>query len=447
MQETPIKETLSTLILDTKLSKTEYRNVWMVRVIGLIIVFLALDVNDNFVSENLPRKNSKWATNWIATNEMNSPYTSEVTDSKPLFASTKRLENDETGNIDVTKTPLLAQNVISFQETKIKSKSSASQEVKSNHTSTLIGINSTNRLILASNKTDLTFSEQYSIPEVVEISTAINYQGQLEYNYWLAAQNKVLDNQNNISNTKWMARGTIGPQYSQGAVSQPSANTYVSASNINNMKTESEGVSATKSNNAFSAMLNVGMSLGSNMQLLSGLNFSQMDGAHSAYYDSEVLKSQNIITTEVNTAENGVKTTGFVEEDVLYTNYFSDTLRANYRVTSLEIPLVLKYNFGKNKLSYFLSSGVSANLGNSYSAYFKSNEIGSGDITETKYGVNSVNLLLGFGMEYRATSKITIQLSPGYKYGIPVSNSSVFQTPVSSLGLFTGLSYYFGSAQ
>jgi hypothetical protein len=443
MQKTPIKETLSTLILETKLSKIEYRNVWTVRVVALVIVFLTLNVNDSFLSENLPGKNRKWATQWIAENGMNSPSIVESESLKPLFASLNTIEIPKNGNPNLTNTNVEVINVISNDGGIKNANKKFGPEISSNTAILMNNAGSSEGFMLASSRTGLTISEPSKVPEVVELNTSVNYEQQLEYNYWLAAQNNVLENQKKVNKTQWMARGTIGPQYAQGVVSQPSASTYANKSNINNIITDTEGMSANNSNNAFSAMLNFGMSIGSNMQLLSGLNFSQMDGAHSAYYDSEVLKTQNIITTTINTAENGVKTTNLVEEDVVYTNYFSDTLRANYRVTSVEIPLVMKYNFGKNKLSYFLSSGVSANLGSSYTANYQSNEIGAGGIKETKYGVNSVNLLFGLGMEFKATSKITLQLSPGYKYGIPVSNSSVFNSPVSSLGLFTGLSYYF----
>ena len=445
MQKSSIKETLSTLVLDRKLSKIEYRNVWTVRVVALIIVFLRLDINDNYISENLPGKNRDWATQWIATNDLNSPSIIVEEVSKPKFASLNPPEKVTVSNTELTKAPIPKNNVASVTETNTKPKFKVivTKGIEANQFGQPVENNTIVNLSLASNNKSLSFTESINTPDVVELRATINYERQIGYNYWLAAQNNVLDNQKAASNTQWMARGTIGPQYAQGAISQPSENTYANASNINNMVTDAEGVSANKSNNAFSAMLNVGMSVGSNMQLLSGINFSQMNGAHSAYYDSEVLKTQNIITTSVNTAENGVKTTNLIEEEVPYTNYFSDTLRANYRVTSVEIPLVLKYNFGKNKLSYFMSSGVSANLGSSYSAHYQSNEIGSGAISESKYGVNSVNLILGLGMEYQASPKITIQLSPGYKYGIPVSNSSVFNSPISTLGLFTGLSYYF----
>ena len=208
------------------------------------------------------------------------------------------------------------------------------------------------------------------------------------------------------------------------------------------MVAEQQGVGGNASNQAFSAMLNFGLTLGSNFELLSGVNFTQMDGAHDAYYDSQVQKTQTILTSRANVENNGVKSYQTVQEQVTYTNYFTDTLRSNYRISSFEIPLVLKYNFGKQKVNYFISSGVSTNIGNYYSANYQSTEIGSGNINEAGYGINKVNILLGLGIQYRATQNISIQLSPGYKYGIPVSKS-VYQSSVSSLGLFTGLNYYF----
>jgi hypothetical protein len=104
---------------------------------------------------------------------------------------------------------------------------------------------------------------------------------------------------------------------------------------------------------------------------------------------------------------------------------------------------MLRYNFGKRRLNYFMSSGVSATLGSNYASNYSSGNFDDGNYSSSNFGPSAINLLVGVGIKYRAVEGLYISLAPGYRYGIPVGSKSGLSSPASSFGLFTGLSYYF----
>jgi hypothetical protein len=408
------------------------RNVWTVRLLAVFVILFSMDVDQNYVQDHMPGRGSAWVNNWITVNELDLPYSPESIENS-YFAEVSEIDQNRAEVERVNHEVKQTQNNSGFTKY---------------HTPEVIsGIDRYEENVnLVSFNQDLTindFTEKSGEDQVQErLRSELDYQEELQRAYAQSSRSDAFEMKKLHKPVSWLAQGSIGPQYSQGSIGQPSGQTYAEVSNIDNLVAEQQGVGSNTSNQAFSAMLNFGLTFGSNFELLSGVSFTQMDGSHAAYYDSQVEKTQTILTSRTNIEDGGVKSYQTIEEQVTYTNYFSDTLKANYRISSFEIPLVLKYNFGKQKINYFISSGVSTNIGSHYSANYESGEIGNGNINEVGYGINAVNILLGLGIQYKATKNISIQLSPGYKYGIPVSKS-VYQSPVSSLGLFTGLNYYF----
>jgi len=434
-----------------KFSVRNPRNVWLVRVTLLVLVVLGLDLSDNSMSEKLPRKSERWAKNWIALNELSKHYEVRLDESQELFAVENKVSVVSYGgnvpNETLPKKGVTPRNILPNKQ--VLYAENTREKIEPTSTNNAIVVPG---LVVPDNEIEVNqfFQNESVINEEEEyysestlVSEPIDYEKALQESYAEASENKVLVPIKEKSGIDWLATGSIGPQMSQGVVNQPSGSAYANSSSIANITSDPVGSGGNTMDQSFSASLNLGISLGSKFELLSGVNYTQMDGSHMAYYDSKVKKTQTIITSKPTKNTDGTSSIETYEEQVNYTNYFSDTISANYRITSFEIPLILKYNFGKQKLSYFMSSGVSANISNSYSALYESNEIGSGDINEESFGVHSINLIVGIGMQYRATKHISIKLSPGYKYGIPITSSSAFKTPISSVGLFTGLSYYF----
>jgi len=410
------------------------RNIWVVRILAVLVILSTLEVDSSYVQNHMPHRGSTWAENWIAENGLDLPYV-DVIDFPVLMAS------------NVVDNEYIDSEVQLAKEEKSRQESYTSNHHRTNtaHFNDVDSDQGEEHFYLLAMSSDLRLSDPADVQNIITTreKSQEEYESDLQRVYAQSATIEAFEMEKMKKPVSWMAQGAVGPQYSSGMIGQPSGQAYAGASNIENLVAQQQGVGQSISNQAFSAMLNVGVTLGSQFELLSGVNFTQMDGSHDTYYDSQVEKTQTILTSRNESDNNGVKSFQTVQEQVTYTNYFSDTLRANYRISSFEIPLVLRYNFGKQKVNYFLSSGISTNIGNHYSASYQSGEIGAGNLNEVGYGVQAVNLLLGVGIQYKASQNISIQLSPGYKYGIPVAHNKLYQTPVSSLGLFTGLNYYF----
>ena len=50
------------------------RNVWIVRILAVFVILFSIDLDDEYVANNMPGRGSTWAKNWIALNELDLPY-------------------------------------------------------------------------------------------------------------------------------------------------------------------------------------------------------------------------------------------------------------------------------------------------------------------------------------------------------------------------------------
>jgi len=110
----------------------------------------------------------------------------------------------------------------------------------------------------------------------------------------------------------------------------------------------------------------------------------------------------------------------------------------------INVPLMVRYNFGKNKFKYFVSGGGSINFvkGNTVKvviedAYTETNE---------HDGLKSMNysLTLGAGIQYNFYKKINVFLNPTFRYSItPVNQYNPMDAYPYYLGIGAGLSIHF----
>ncbi len=392
------------------------RNVWIVRFFAFFAFVLISDFTD-ISGDRFPNSNEHWVNIWVAENGLDRPFIPLIdTQTEKLFAQKSPETKTYSKSIpkyslgEVSKNPIKP----SPMEDKI-----SPEEV----------------FLLSSN--------DVSILPITEtrIEPQINFDAQIRISY--AQRDAQFSNQFNTKPNKWYAGGSIGPQFANAVVSEPSASSYSKVTQIENLTSSNQGVSQNLNGNGFGAILNIGVEIGSGFEILTGVNFSQLSGNHTTYYDSEVQKNQVIFTSVNTSSSEGSRVMETVESTVSYTNYFSDTLESRYRVSSFEIPLIIKFRFGKQKLNYFVSSGISSVLGTSYNANFESIQIGNGNLNEIKYGLNTFNFILGAGVQYQASSSISVNISPTFKYGIPISENSLFQSNSSILGFLTGINYTF----
>jgi hypothetical protein len=242
-------------------------------------------------------------------------------------------------------------------------------------------------------------------------------------------------------NSKWYAYFNIGPQFTNGSISQPSNQSYEKVSGINDLVASSGGQSTTENKQSFAGTVALGYRLSNTWDVVSGVKYSQWNGSQNAYYDSEVTKFQTIITSVASSNGDGTKSFSNQQESIAYKKYFSDTLQAEYRLTLIEVPLMVRYNRTKNQWNYFVNTGFSGVISSKYSAQYKSNEIGTGEVVERKNGLSAVNFILGAGVEYSVSKKAAVQFSPQFHHGMSVGKNSDFKSGLSSFGIFAGLKY------
>jgi hypothetical protein len=110
----------------------------------------------------------------------------------------------------------------------------------------------------------------------------------------------------------------------------------------------------------------------------------------------------------------------------------------------IEVPLIVKYKVIDRKLGFNFLGGLSTNLLVGSNAYY--NEDGNqekiGETTDIKpFNYSSI---LGVGLSYSVSERFNINLEPTFRYYLnSINESSVVKSHPYSMGIFTGLSYYF----
>ena len=108
----------------------------------------------------------------------------------------------------------------------------------------------------------------------------------------------------------------------------------------------------------------------------------------------------------------------------------------------LEVPFVLKYKMLKSRLSVNLSGGLSPGILVNNRSYFNVD----GEKVQTGYTQNIkpviYNSVMGLGIEYSITTKLSINLDPLFKYSLsPINSNSGIKYHPYSVSWFTGITY------
>ena len=109
----------------------------------------------------------------------------------------------------------------------------------------------------------------------------------------------------------------------------------------------------------------------------------------------------------------------------------------------LEIPMLVRYRLIDRRIGFNVLGGVSTNLLVGSDAYY------SDDNSMEKIGkttnLKPVNYssIFGLGLDYSLTENLSINLEPTFRYYINSVNASGLKSYPYSMGIFTGLSYYF----
>lgn len=403
---------------------------WL-RVIAFSVIVVGLDFAALQSDSDFPHKTQHWLSEFIESNELN----------QPLFVKKESQENStpKNGTLLAVSSNMEVNEAMEMKE-KVQKVNHYSEKERPNPTTqkrvelTTLSLNS--KPLTELKEKQLVFKNFNQIPVYDVVLESVESESLFDYQ-----PNYVLDNGAFVK--KWHAFLAIGPQFVNGDVTQPSAENYEKVSGINDIVSEAGGVTYSSSKASFSAHLGLGYDLSKNWSVNMALQYSQFNGAQISFYNSEVTQTQTILTTVAVSDENGIKGFETAEEIIEYTNHFSDTLTANYRLTQLEIPIAVQYKREWGKYYGFLRTGVSGVFNSNYSASYESKEIGSGVITQESWKLTSLNMNLGIGMGYKVHPDFSVQLYPQYTKLIPIQGAGSIQNVTRSIGVFGGVVYSF----
>lgn len=110
----------------------------------------------------------------------------------------------------------------------------------------------------------------------------------------------------------------------------------------------------------------------------------------------------------------------------------------------IEVPLIVRYKVIDRKFGFNFLGGLSTNLLVGSNAYY--NEDGNKEKIGETTNIKPLNYssILGVGLFYSVSERLNINLEPTFRYYLnSINESSVIKSHPYSMGIFTGLSYYF----
>lgn len=129
-----------------------------------------------------------------------------------------------------------------------------------------------------------------------------------------------------------------------------------------------------------------------------------------------------------------------------------DTIPGGYLVSGsfvqnldyFEVPFIMQYKVTDNKFSIHLKGGLSPGILVNNRSYFEQDgvKIQTGIIENVNPMI--INSLVGLGLEYSISHKVSVNLDPAFKYSLsPVNQDSKLSAHPYSFSWFTGISYKF----
>jgi len=138
--------------------------------------------------------------------------------------------------------------------------------------------------------------------------------------------------------------------------------------------------------------------------------------------------------------ENHSTSSGSINEFSLQVN--SGEVIQNFEY--IEVPLILRYRLIDRKIGFNFLGGMSTNMLVGSNTYYNNNGDREkiGETTDLKpFNYSSI---VGIGIDYAISDRFNINLEPTFRYYLnSINESSVIRSYPYSIGIFTGLRYYF----
>lgn len=256
------------------------------------------------------------------------------------------------------------------------------------------------------------------------------------------------DNTTNNNTNKWSVTGQISPSYSYK--SSPTG-----MMNADAMEYDSPGGSAGNyQENAivsFSGGMQMSYELNSNWEIASGLYYS-LNGVNTKDFFSANSGFYAINSSMLNNSIGSIQFTdspmGLLDSETGKRSYdefmsYEESSDLIQHFEYIEVPFLIKRKLIDKKIGVHLLTGLRTGLliGNKafYSFSGKSENIGS------TYGISNIsfNGILGFGLSFTLSRKISLNFEPSFKYSLRKVNTGPENYYPWTIDLFSGIVYNF----
>jgi hypothetical protein len=256
----------------------------------------------------------------------------------------------------------------------------------------------------------------------------------------------IISGTENGINSRWSIGGRISPVYSYRSISGDAFETPVESVDAGYFNDNEQGITTIAGGISLDYIFSNRLSLGSGMFIS---RIGQQNNDVLAYNDP---RSANMYKLATSTGTVTINPAQFQSVIVEQATSAKDTIPGDYTVSGsfiqnldyLEVPLVLKYKLIDSKISVNLMGGLSPGILVNNRSYFdvEGDKLQTG--TTESIDPFIYNSVLGIGIEYAVSRKISFNMEPSFKYSLsPVNNNNGLDYHPYSLTWFTGISYRF----
>lgn len=250
---------------------------------------------------------------------------------------------------------------------------------------------------------------------------------------------------------KWSIRGQFSPLLAYRELKKNiSGDDYSTGTNMSSKHYENVESQIA----SFSGGLDVNYKLNKKWEVQSGIYYSQYGQVNNDVYafsnnnEPWVFRTSNgsiQINSETICKELSYKPTikdSTTVFDVSIANFSNSEIKQKFEY--IELPLIFKYVVFDKKFGFQIFGGISPGFLVGNNAYFKSDN-NNIDLGKTN-NINSIiyNSIIGLGLNYSISKKISFNFDPTFKYSLsPINSGGDFKTYPYYLGFFTGFTYKF----
>nr|NQU91168.1 outer membrane beta-barrel protein [Bacteroidota bacterium] len=196
--------------------------------------------------------------------------------------------------------------------------------------------------------------------------------------------------------------------------------------------------------------INLSYSINNRLSLGSGLYLSRIGQENNDVVAYDAQDGNNLFKLATSGGTVTINPTKFERVMVQHIQSPKDSIPGDYTINGtfvqnldyLEVPMILKYRLLDKKFSINLLGGLSPGILVNNRSYFSldGNKIETGTTENIKPMI--YNSVVGIGLQYLVSKKLTINFDPVFKYSLsPVNSGSSLNYHPYSISWFTGISY------